>query len=117
MDDNGFLRTVYDCFEHIWIDGFGIKFICRYDETYRTDNNAKVFLSSLRQVLSADNQISTSVSKTCDIMDTTETTYCAERLRQKKPNRHNQRSFNAIKAPFIAGTPTKNWQNSTRGLF
>lgn len=92
------LRTVYDYFERTWIDGFGVKLICQYDEMYRTNNNAEAFHSSLRQVFfSAHPNFNEFVEKMCDLMDTAETEYCAERLRPKKPNHRNLRSFNTIK--------------------
>ena len=97
IDDEDLLMA-YESFETTWIDGFGVELICQYDELFRTNNNAEAFHSSLRRVFFTPHpSFDEFIEKMCELMDSAETEFRAERLHPKRLNHRILRSYNLIK--------------------
>ena len=92
------LLLVYEYLERTWLDGFGVEMICQYHELFRTNNNAEAFHSSLRRVFfSPHPRFDEFIEKMCELMDSAETEYRAERLHPKRLNHRILRSYNLVK--------------------
>ena len=92
------LLVVYEYFERTWINGFGVDIISQYDELFGTNNDAEAFHSSLRRVFFASHpRFDEVIEKMCELMNSAETEYRAERLHPKRLNHRILRSYNLIK--------------------